>query len=74
MHVIIAFSENSDTPEPGRCLSNLSGKIGFSRPKILIYLSNLRVGYTQKKTQEVYNNNKFKISATTWHEEFEFCH
>lgn len=46
MHAIIAFSENSDTPEPGRCLSNLSGKIGFSRPKILIYLSNLRVGYT----------------------------
>ena len=34
-------------------------------------LSNLTVYYTWKNIKSSYNNNKFKISAPTWRDEFE---
>ena len=34
-------------------------------------LSNLSIYYTWKNIKRLYNNNKFKISASTWSEEFE---
>ena len=34
-------------------------------------LSNLSICYTSKNIKSPYNNNKFKISAPTWNEEFE---
>ena len=34
-------------------------------------LSNLSICYTSKNMKSPYNNNKFKISAPTWNEEFE---
>ena len=34
--------------------------------------SNLSIYYTWKKIKSSYNNNKFKISAPTWNNEFEF--
>ena len=33
--------------------------------------SNLSIYYTWKKIKSSYNNNKFKISAPTWNNEFE---
>ena len=32
---------------------------------------NLSIYYTSKNIKLVYNNNKFKISAPTWNDEFE---
>ena len=34
-------------------------------------LSNLNIYYIRKKHKKLYKNNKFKVSATTWIEEFE---
>ena len=36
-----------------------------------IALSNLSIYYTWKNIKSSYNNNKFKISAPTWNDEFE---
>ena len=35
-----------------------------------IALSNLSICYTWKNIKKSYKNNEFKISATTWNEEF----
>ena len=34
-------------------------------------LSNLNIYYIRKKHKKLYKNNKFKVSAPTWIEEFE---
>ena len=39
-----------------------------------VALSNLSIYYTWKNIKSSYNNNKFKISAPTWSEEFELPH
>ena len=57
-------SRNSKTSDPDRLLLNLTDKINFRRKDEYIALSNLSIYYTWK-------NNKFKISALTWNEEFE---
>ena len=38
---------------------------------MVIALSNLSIYYTSKNIKSSYNNNKFKISAPTWNDEFE---
>ena len=35
-------------------------------------LANLNIYYTWKNIKSAYNNNKFKISAPTWNDEFDF--
>ena len=37
----------------------------------VIALSTLSIYYTWKNIKSSYNNNKFKISAPTWNDEFE---
>ena len=37
----------------------------------VIALSNLPIYYTWKNIKSSYNNNKFKISAPTWNDQFE---
>ena len=37
----------------------------------VIALSNLTIYYTWKNIKSSYNNNKFKISAPTWNDQFE---
>ena len=64
-------SENSKTSDPKRLLFNLADKIGIRRKDIYIALSNLSIYYTWKNIKKSYKNNKFKISAPTWNEEFE---
>ena len=64
-------SENSKTFEPYRLLLNLSDKINLKRSNKYVALSNLRIHYTWKNMKKSYKNNKFKISAPTWNEEFE---
>ena len=34
-------------------------------------LANLRIYYTWKNIESAYRNNKFKISAPTWNDEFD---
>ena len=70
-------SKNSKTFDPPRLELNVTDKIELRRKDIYIYiyiyiaLSNLSVNYTWKNIIKSYENNKFKISAPTWNEEFE---
>ena len=49
----------------------LTDKLDLRRGKKTVALSNLSIYYTRKNVKSSYNNNKFKISAPTWSEEFE---
>ena len=64
-------SGNSKTSDPHRLLLNLSDKINLKRSDKYVALSNLSIYYTWKNIKKSYKNNKFKISAPTWYEEFE---
>ena len=48
----------------------LTNKLDLRRGQKTV-LSNLSIYYTWKNLKSSYNNNKFKISAQTWSEEFE---
>ena len=50
---------------------NLTDKLDPRRGQKTVALSNLSIYYTWKNIKSSYNNNKFKISAPTWSEEFE---
>ena len=71
MNTIFMNSENSKTSDPHRLLLNLTDKIDLRRKDKYIALSNLSIYYTWKNIKKSYKNNKFKISAPTWNEEFE---
>ena len=64
-------SENSKTSEYHVLVLQLTDKLDLKRGLKSVALSNLSIYYTWKKIKNSYNNNKFKISATTWSDEFE---
>ena len=64
-------SENSKTSDPHRLLFNLSDKSNLKSKDKYIALSNLSIYFKWKNMKKSFKNNKFKISATTWSEEFE---
>ena len=74
MHAIFINSGNSKTSDPHRLLLNLSDKINLKKSDKYVALSNLSIYYTWKNIKISYNNNKFKISTSTWNEEFELLH
>ena len=63
-------SENSRTPEPHILKLKLTDKLDLRIGEKVIALSNLSLHYTWQNIKSSYNNNKFKISAPTWNEEF----
>ena len=69
MDTIFINSENSRTSEYHVLFLNLTNKIDLRSGKT-VALSNLSLYYTWKNIKSSYNNNKFKISAPTWNEEF----
>ena len=71
MDTIFMNSENSKTPKPYVLISKLTNKLDLRIGKKAIALSNLSVYYRWKNIKSSYNNNKFKISAQTWNDEFE---
>ena len=64
-------SENSKTSKPHVLVLKLTNKLDLSIGKKVISLSNLSIYYTWKNIKSSYNNNKLKISAPTWNDEFE---
>ena len=64
-------SENSKTSDLHGLLLNLTDKKNLKRRDKCVALSNLSIYYAWKKIKKSYKNNKFKISAPTWNEEFE---
>ena len=69
MDTIFMNSKNSRTPEYYVSTLKLTDKLDLRRGQKTVTLSNLSIYYTWKKSS--YNNNKFKISAPTWSEEFD---
>ena len=63
--------ENSKSSEPHALIRKLADKLDSRGGEKNIALSNLSIYYAQKITKSLYNNNKFKISATTWNDKFE---
>ena len=63
-------SENSRT-KPRILVLKLTDKLDLRIDKKIIALSNLSLYYTWKNMKSSYKNNKFKISAPTWNDEFE---
>ena len=64
-------SENSKTSEYNVLVLKLTDKLDLRRGQKTVALSNLSIYYAWKNVKSSYNNNKFKISAPTWSEEFE---
>ena len=60
-------TENSKTNEPHRFRLTLTDK----RQHKNMELADLCFYYTWKNNKSAYNNNKFKISAPTWNDEFD---
>ena len=71
MDTICMNSENSKTSESHVLILKLTDKLDLRRGEKIIALSNLSIYYTWKNIKSSYNNNKFKISAPTWNDEFE---
>ena len=71
MDTIFMNLENSRTSEYHVLVLNLTDKLDLRRGQKTVALSNLSIYYTWKNIKSSYNNNKFKISAPTWDEEFE---
>ena len=71
MDTIFMNSENSRTSEYHVLVLKFIDKLDLRRGQKSIALSNLSIYYTWKNMKSPYNNNKFKISAPTWSDEFE---
>ena len=70
MDTIFMNSENSKKPKPHVLILTLTNKIDLRMGKNVIALSNLSIYYIWRNIKSSYNNNKFKISAPTWNDEF----
>ena len=64
-------SDISKASKPHILKLKLTSKLDLRIGEKVIALSNLSIYYTWKNMKSTYNNNKFKISAPTWNDEFE---
>ena len=71
MDTIFINSKNSKNSEPHVLILKLTKKLDLRIGEKVIAISNLSIYYTWKNIKSTYNNNKFKISASTWNDKFE---
>ena len=71
METIFMSSENSRTSKYHVLLPKIVDTLDLSGDQKSVALSNLTTYYTWRKTKRSYKNNKFKISARTWNDEFD---
>ena len=64
-------SENSKTPEYQILVLKLTDNLDLRTGQKTVAISNLSIYYTWKNIKSSYNNNKFKMFAPTWSQEFE---
>ena len=70
MNTIFMNSENSRTSKPHVSILKLINKLDLRMGEKVIALSNLSIYCTWKDIKSSYNN-KFKISAPTWNDQFD---
>ena len=63
-------SENSKSSKPNILKLRLTSKLDLRLGEKIVALWKLSIYYTWKNMKSSYNNNKFKISAPTWNEQF----
>ena len=61
---------NNKTNESNRFIYQFTDKLNLKNPNKNMALANLSIYYTWKNIKSQYSNNKFKISASTWNDEF----
>ena len=71
MDTIFINSENSKASEPYILILKLTNKLDLRRGEKILALSNLSIYYKWRDIKGSYNNNKLKISASTWNSKFE---
>ena len=72
MEAIFTNTKNSKTNESNKFIYQFTDKLNLKSPNNKnIGLVNLSIYYTWKNIKSAYNNNKFKISASTWNDEFD---
>ena len=71
METIFMNSENNRTSKYHVLVLKFADKLDLRRGQKSVALSNLSIYYTWKNIKTSYKNNKFKISAPTWCDEFE---
>ena len=65
-------TENSKTNESNKFIYQFTDKLNLKNPNNKnIGLVDLTIYYTWKNIKSAYNSNKFKISASTWNDEFD---
>ena len=70
LNTIFMNSKNSKTSKLHILKLQLADKLDLQIGEKVIALPNLSIYYKWKNIKSSYNNNKFKISAPTWNEEF----
>ena len=71
MDTIFINSENSKTSNTHVLKLKFASKLDLRLGEKVIALSNLSIYYTWGNIKSSYNNNKFKIPAPTWNDEFD---
>ena len=71
METIFMNTENSKTNEPHKFFLNLSQRLDIRSSYKHVALQNLSICYTLKNIRQQLKNNKLKIIAPTWNNEFE---
>ena len=71
METMIMNTENSKANEPRKFILNLSQRLNLRYSNKHVALQNLSFYYTWKNIRKKYKNNKLKIMAPTWNDEFE---
>ena len=61
---------NGRTIESNRFVYQFTDKLNLKNPNKNIALAHLSIYYTWKNIKSEYNNNKFKIRAPIWNDEF----
>ena len=71
METIFMNAKNSKTNEPHKFLFNLSHRSDLRSSNKHVALQNLSIYYTWKGIRKQHENNKLKIIAPTWNNEFQ---
>ena len=71
METIIMNTENSKMNKPHNFFLSLSERLDLKSSNKHISLQNLSIYYMQKNIRKQYKNNRLKIIAPRWNDEFE---
>ena len=74
MKTIFMNTENSKTNEPQKFVLSLTQRLCLRSSNKHVALQNLFIHYTCKNIRKQYKNNKVKIKAPKWNDEFELPH